>query len=70
MRGNKRRGWKEGRETPLSLLTLLANESLHNIGKIDHPILPFFVLKMCSSEHDMAILPGTAINNFSQLNLD
>ena len=36
-----------------------------------HPLLSLiFVLKhICSSEHDMAILPGTAINNFSLLNL-
>lgn len=26
--------------------------------------------QFCSSEHDMAILPGTAINNFSLLNLE
>lgn len=72
-----RQGWKEGRETLLTLLTLLANRSLHNTGKIIwkavQPSLlcpPSIQKCICSSEHDMAILPGTTINNFSQLNLD
>lgn len=71
-----RQGWKEGREIFLIPLTLLANKSLHNIGKIIwkavQPSLFSPILRkcICSSEHDMAILPGTTINNLSQLNLD